>query len=396
LISFFKNLLRRFFCKAVIVWLRISRTNRRQPLPPDPTVSIIGFLETASGLGLAARGVSESLAELHPAEFSISSLAPTPRVPSLTQNYQSLGEYSASDIALHIYNPDVFIAVVRRFGIRFIRSNQLNVAIVVWESESLPPLWQDVLSAYDVVCSYSRVSQRAIERALRKPVDILPILLPPRSRRLRTREDSHFELLFMFDSFSSLERKNPLSSIRAFQMACAQLPPKVTARLRIKCHANTPADIIKKLREAAGDSLIDILAATLDEAEMDALWDECDCYLHLHRSEGYGLPVAEALSRGIPVITTRQGGILDFTTEEGCFFVSGQPARRPAEGGEYGDWSGWLEPDLEQAAAHIVAVLQDYPTAVARASIGRDHIRAITSKENIRRRLDQIIQPYLR
>jgi len=179
-------------------------------------------------------------------------------------------------------------------------------------------------------------------------------------------------------------------------MACAQLPPKVTARLRIKCHANTPADIIKKLREAAGDSLIDILAATLDEAEMDALWDECDCYLHLHRSEGYGLPVAEALSRGIPVITTRQGGILDFTTEEGCFFVSGQPARRPAEGGEYGDWSGWLEPDLEQAAAHIVAVLQDYPTAVARASIGRDHIRAITSKENIRRRLDQIIQPYLR
>ena len=396
MISFFKNLLRKVFCQAVIAWLRISRSHRRQPLPPGPTVSIIGFLETASGLGLAARGVSEALDDLQPSRFSISPLAPTPCVPSLDHISRSLTDYSASDIALHIYNPDVFIAAVRRFGIRFMRSNRLNVAIVVWESESLPPLWQDVLSAYDVVCSYSRVSQRSIERALQRPVDILPILQPPRPRHLRTREDTHFELLFMFDSFSSFERKNPLGVIRAFQKAISILPAPVSMRLRIKCHANTPAEIIKKLREAAGDSPVDILAATLDEADMDALWDQCDCYLHLHRSEGYGLPVAEALSRGIPVIATRQGGILDFTSEEACFFVSGKPARRPAEGGDYGDWSGWLEPDLDQAAAHIVAVLQDYPAAVARASIARDQLRAITSKENIRHRLDQIIQPYLR
>lgn len=276
------------------------------------------------------------------------------------------------------------------------RSNRLNVAIVVWESESLPPLWRDVLSAYDIVCSYSRVSQCSIERAIRRPVNILPILLPPRPRRLRTRQDNHFEFLFMFDSFSSFERKNPLGVIRAFQQALANLPDHISAHLLIKCHANTPAGIIKKLHDAAANSPVEILARTLDEAEMDALWQDCDCYLHLHRSEGYGLPVAEALSRGIPAIATRQGGILDFTPQEACFFVSGASAIRPAEGGYYGDWSGWIEPDLDEAAAHIVAVLKDYPTAVARALIGRERIRATTSKENIRHRLDQIIQPFLR
>jgi glycosyltransferase involved in cell wall biosynthesis len=395
LISFFKNLLRRVFCKVVTAWLGFLRRYRLQPLSLHPTFSIIGFLETASGLGLAARGISNALSDRNPAAFSISSLAPTPRVPSLIQNYCSLSDYSASDIALHVYNPDVFIAAVRRFGTRFIRSNRLNVAIVVWETESLPPLWRDVLAAYDVLCTYSRASQLAIERSLQRPVEVLPILLPSQPQRLRKRTDRHYEFLFIFDNLSSWERKNPLAVLRAFQMACAEMPPQVSARLRIKCHSNTPENIIEKLQQAAADSPIQIISRTLSEAEMNDLWEECDCYLHLHRSEGYGLPVAEALSRGIPTIATRQGGILDFTLEEACFFVSGPPAIRPAQGGDYGDWSGWIEPDLNEAAAHIITVLNDYENAVARALIGQQHIRSTTSREALRDRLDQIIQPYL-
>jgi len=126
---------------------------------------------------------------------------------------------------------------------------------------------------------------------------------------MRERSDQHFDFLCMLDHRSDIDRKNPLGAIEAFRAAPSRIPLGSPARLRIKCHACTPAATFELLRAAAGDAPIEIVAQTLDEAGMDGLWQECDCFLSLHRSEGFGLPVAEALSRAIPVIATGQGGI---------------------------------------------------------------------------------------
>jgi glycosyltransferase involved in cell wall biosynthesis len=133
---------------------------------------------------------------------------------------------------------------------------------------------------------------------------------------------------------------------------------------------------------------VDIVAQTLDEGGMEQLWHECDCLISLHRSEGFGLPVAEAMSRAIPVIATRQGGILDFADDSVCFLVSGPAADDGDVSSAYAERSGWIEPDLGQAAGHILNVMAAYPVAVAQASAGRDLVLERLSPEQIRRQFD--------
>lgn len=378
-------------------WLRRFRRGKVWSAA-DPTVSIVGFSGTASGIGLAARSFGEALAARSPRLVSISELAHTPRVPTATPDgrvQRPRTEWNA-DIALHVYNPDVFLAAVRRFGVRFLTAPGVNVAVPIWETETPPPAWKDILSVYDVVWTPSRFSARALEKATGRPVAVVPISLPEKPPRTRRRSDGHYVLLVMFDRHSCLDRKNPQAAIRAFRLALRSLRCARSARLVVKCHADTPADVLDLLRREAGDAPVEFRAATLDEAGMEALWQECDCLLSLHRSEGFGLPVAEALSRAIPVITSRQGGVLDFADETSCRFVPGGPAVAPSRDGQYAEWSGWLEPDLEVAASHIVDVLTHYDEAVARAARGRLAVQAALSPQRVRDALETVIRGTVR
>ena len=348
------------------------------------SLAIVGMFESASGLGVAARGMAHALADRRPRCVSLSELSHTPRLPAtvLDTITPRSPEAGRADLALHVVNPDIFLAAARRFGTRWITGNRCNIALAIWETETLPAGWATVLSLYDMVCTHSRFAARAFENATGRPVGIIPHCLPERPIRVR-RSDGPIGFLTMFDHASCFDRKNPLGAVRAFRQAMAALPAG-SARLRIKCHAGTPSDAIDRLLAEAGGAPVEILARTVDEAGMEALWQECDCLLSLHRSEGYGLPVAEALSRAIPVITSRQGGVLDFADDSGCLLVSGTPAMPPHGRGQYAEWSGWLEPDTAAAAAAIVEVTSNYRAALSRAEAGRQMLQAATSPVRVR------------
>jgi glycosyltransferase involved in cell wall biosynthesis len=390
-----KSLVRPMVVRGVVAATRLARRLRGRPvpIPADPTLSIVGLFETASGLGFAARGMHRVLADRSPQLVSISELSRTPRVPDGTVDVLTPRSAGAcqTDVAIHAYNPDVFLAAVRCCGTGFLTASRVNMALAIWETETLPPLWADILSLYDIICTPSQFAARAIERATNRPVHIVPICLPEKPARRRERSDRHFDFLCMFDHMSDIDRKNPLGAIVAFRDACRRLPSGSSARLRIKCHAGTPAALLDALRTTAGDAPIEIIAHTLDDAGMDALWQQCDCLLSLHRSEGFGLPVAEALSRAIPVITTRQGGILDFVDDAGGFLVSGLAAAAGLKSGAYPEWTGWIEPDLTEASKHIIDVVTDYSQALQRASTGQSRIRHCLSPEQVRRQFDSAL-----
>jgi glycosyltransferase involved in cell wall biosynthesis len=395
LLGSLKAVLRPTFIRAMVARARLEKTLFPSAKPDaargssdSGSLVIFGMFESASGLGVAARGMAHALADLRPRCVSLSELSHTPRLQasSLRSITPLDPKASRADFALHVLNPDIFLGAVRRFGTRWITGNRRNIALAIWETETLPAGWADVLSLYYLICTHSRFAARAFEKATGRPVGIISHCLPERLMRVR-RSGGPIEFLTMFDHASCFDRKNPLGVVRAFREAMAALPAG-SARLRIKCHAGTPTDAINRLLAEAGGAPVEILARTFDEADMEALWQECDCLLSLHRSEGFGLPVAEALSRAIPVVSSRQGGVLDFADDSGCLFVSGIPATPPPSRGQYLEWSGWLEPDLAMATKHIVEVVADYPAALERAALGQSRIRHCLSHDQIRRQFD--------
>lgn len=380
---------RRMAVRAAVGWLRWTSPMRpRLGSPPVRSMAVIGFVNSASGLGAAARGLVDALEPWGANALCLSPFAPTPRLPARGSGLTPVTmDDRESDVGIHVYNPDIFLGLVRRYGGRLLACHRFNVAVVNWETDTLPPAWPDVLSLYGCLAAPSSFTAAAVRRATGRRVHVIPNCVPLQPLRMRPRVASRVEFLCLFDHHSDIERKNPLAAIRAFRRACVDLPPDVAARLRVKCHANTPPDLAERLLEEAGTSCVEILRATLSGDDMHRLWQETDCLVSLHRSEGFGLPVAEALARGIPVVTTRQGGILDFTDEECCQFVDGGPAVKHGSASGYAEWSGWIEPDIAAAAAAMRRVMTRYDEAVARAVTGRRRFEATTSPAAVRRSL---------
>lgn len=382
----FRALARRLAAQAAVQWLTWKLPSRpRLAGETARSMAVIGFVNSASGLGAAARGLVAALDPWGVQSFCIAPLAPTPRLPADESALPPpAGCEGECDVGVHVYNPDVFLGLVRRYGGRLLTRNRFNLAVVNWETERLPSTWPGVLSLYDCLAAPSSFTAAAVQRATGRRVHVIPNCVPLEPLRVRPHDARRLEFLCLFDHHSDIERKNPLAAVRAFRRACVGLPPNAPARLRVKCHANTPSELADRLRAEGGASCVEVIRATLSAEEMQRLWDETDCLVSLHRSEGFGLPVAEALARGIPVVATRQGGVVDFADDDCCRLVDGRPAVKTGSVGGYAEWSGWIDPDLDAAAASLRWVMVHHDEAVGRATKGRRRLEAKTSVSAVR------------
>jgi len=191
----------------------------------------------------------------------------------------------------------------------------------------------------------------------------------------------------MFDFDSHVARKNPEAVIKAFQYAFSK-SFKNSVSLVIKSingdHHPNEHRTLNKLIE--GDSRIIHIQKVLPHYENSALMHCCDCYVSLHRSEGFGLTIAEAMLIGKPVITTGYSGNLDFATDETALLVDYKLI--PVEQGDYPYAKGdmWAEPDIEQAGDYMRKLVSDTNFAYSFAKKGQELIRTSFSIESMGRR----------
>ncbi len=378
------------------------------PPPPSaaadamPAVRITGYMGHSLGLGAAARGYAQAL---EAAEVPVS----TTSVPlhhlelpvELEVGYGLHGfeerahGRAGHDVDIIAVNAEELPALVERLGRDYFRGPKIG--IWGWETNSIPPRWRGAFELVDEIWVYSRFMAENIGAVAPVPVVALPppVQAPdpaPAPIRLGL-PDEDFLFLFVFDYLSTIERKNPVGLVEAFKRAFA---PGEGPRLLIKT-INGPLRPLSEeavLWSAAGRPDVHVVDCSLTAQERDALMAGCDCYVSLHRSEGFGLTLAEAMAAGKPVIGTGYSGNLDFMTAENSYLVGYELTRVGPECEIYPPDGEWAEPDLEHAAAQMRAVHGDREEASRRGARARQDIAETLSAkatgEAMRRRLQEL------
>jgi glycosyltransferase involved in cell wall biosynthesis len=189
-----------------------------------------------------------------------------------------------------------------------------------------------------------------------------------------------FVVLFAFSVRSIFQRKNPEAAIAAY---CQAFGPGDGAHLVLKTIGGDEHwEDVERLRYlASGRPDIHIVHEQVRAVEVRAMIELCDCYLSLHRSEGFGLSIAEAMARGRPVVATGWSGNMDFMDERTAHLVPYELVPIPDGCAPYSNTGEWAEPDVDAAAAALRAVHDDRDAARALGDRARRHIAETRSFE---------------
>lgn len=227
-----------------------------------------------------------------------------------------------------------------------------------WELQNWPANWQHCFSLVDEVWASSRHTWQAVERSSPVPVLMMPmaVALPDVKRYRRQQWQlplSDYLFVFSFDGNSTLARKNPQAVVEAFQQAFPGGDEPVG--LVIKCMRPDMKSWVWQgiLALAERDRRIHIVDRMLSKSEVLGLYRLCDCFVSLHRAEGFGRGIAEALLLGLHVITTDHGGNVDFCVPGFADLVAYSLVPVGVDDYVEPDGQFWAEVDIN-VAAHIM------------------------------------------
>lgn len=284
--------------------------------------------------------------------------------------------------------PDELPTVLSRIG-RPHFNRSYNVLRPYWELSRAPEAWRDRLSYIHEVWAPTEFVAESFGAIFDGPIKVVPPCIefpapdPERIRSIRL-DPGHFHFLFSFDYFSFPQRKNPVAVVRAFLAAFPD--PTTPVRLIIKSVGPMEQyeDVSEELRAAAHfDSRIEILHESLPRADMLALLASVDCYTSLHRSEGFGLGMVEAMLLGKPVIGTDYSGSRDFLVEETGYPIPYVLRKVGPKDYVYPEDQVWAQPDEEASAAAMQRVFFDPDEAAIKAKAGQRFVLAHYSTGNV-------------
>ena len=297
------------------------------------------------------------------------------------------GKYAIN--VIHI-NADQMEEACRLFPHRMF-DHHYNIGVWLWEFETIPRNWVRYLQYVDELWVPSKFIAKAIRKETEKPVTVIPygIETPVESCR---REDfglpnSKFLALAMYDANSFASRKNPGGAIEAFTKAFGEKSGLAALVLKI---GNGSPDEINMLEERLKASGIQyyLITERLSKPRLNALIACCDVFISLHRSEGFGLVMAEAMNLGIPVIATGWSANIEFMPRD-CTYLVGYHLVPVGDAYHQVDDESyvWAEPDIEEAASYLRMIMEEPEKTKERAQKAQKHIQEYFSIEASARKM---------
>ena len=276
-----------------------------------------------------------------------------------------------------------------------------NIICPAWELSIYPEEWSRQLNRFDEVLSPSQFIFNSVRDAVSNAKSYVPFasqveLSSYLGRKYFGISESSFVFLFFFDLTSYIERKNPLSVVRAFEKLYDQNKSHDTQLvIKLNGSASRMDDFLRFIsivEECRVRDRVIIIDETLTNNEIKNLIRCCDCFVSLHRSEGFGRGMAEAMYLGNPVIATGYSGNMDFMNNENSCLVDFKLV--PVLDGQYPHGKGqvWADPDIDHAAWYMNKVLVDRDYGRRLGGIGSRHIRQFFSYRAIGLRYQNLIE----
>ena len=376
-----------------LVRTHVRRARQRAPAAAAP-LAILGGFHLTIGIARTAQilraGIEAADLPLHVMDCS-AVLRPIPGPPPRPPA-------PASGTMVFCVNPPQMTPLLCHFGPRICRGKRL-IGYWWWELDRMPRSWRPWAELMDEIWVASRFVQETFMRDLPgKPVRLVPLPVPePQPSSAGRAEfglaEDRFTVLAAFDLSSGWQRKNPLGAIEAFRRA---FPAPGQAQLVLKVSgADQNPDQLARLRSlTAGLSDVHILDRILSAEDLAALIRCCDVLLSLHRSEGLGLFIAEAMWLGTPVVATGWSGVMDMLDQENAMLVRFQLVPvKPADYPSVTPGARWAEPDVGHAAECLSRLARDPDLRARLADKGRKRAEQQFSLDEFRKIAPGLLYP---
>lgn len=352
----------------------------------SPGVNLIGPVEFINGVSVSARGYAAALLHAGIRTNVIPWREGFERLNKIEITYPSTDVQPINIIHLNLDLLSGENLLDRRPLSDLVTPEHYNICIPYWELSAILPQWLETLSRFDEIWCASSFMAQTFSSSDRPTKVLRPALEWPKSSQAWNRSDfalpeGKFLFFYAADIGSIMGRKNPLALIHAYTQ---EFTPEEGACCVVKInYANRRSGEIKEILSLSKQRPdVIFMDKLLEERQMHALFDQIDCYVSPHRSEGLGLTILEAMSAGKPVIATPYGGVTDFVTEKTSFPIEMQMTKVGEGNFPYPPDYIWADPSIESLRSQMRHVFLNRTRANEFAMTGKTHSKMLFSLEH--------------
>lgn len=327
-----------------------------------PGINLIGPVDSATGLGQSFRLIERVIRDVNIPYLIYNSAPNAPnKIDSSCYKDRISSDLKYSINLWHI-NLSEFAQTYAAMG-KGAFDQHYNIAFWLWELEDFPDEWVPFINLLDEIWTPSEFISKSIRKKTNKPVYTIPYYVTAEidkgkyDREYFGLPKEKFLFLMMYDSLSVRERKNPEGVIKAFKKAFS--PEQENVGLVIKINSAGEKEIEWIRRQLQGYKNVFLINRNMEKIEVNSLVACADVLVSLHRAEGFGLVLAEAMLNHIPVIATNWSANTEFMNEEVACMVGYKLKELEKDILPYRKGNRWAEPDILEAAEYMKKLFED-------------------------------------
>lgn len=359
-------------------------------------INLIGDITAETGLGQSCRIIASILEQI--------------KMPISIYFYNQLGtQFHANSVLGNkvskeaLYDVNLIHINPHELGMAYLQLEQsvwdyrYNIAYWLWELEEFPEEWTPFFEQLDEIWAPSEFICQAIRNKTKLPVRCMPYYVDVTIENEFSRRDfgipeNKFLYLVMYDHNSCMERKNPIGVIKAFQRAFSKENSNVGLVIKIN---NAVKDDEKKINEILSDyQNVYVIKEVLSRDAVNSLIKCVDVVVSLHRAEGFGLVLAEAMMLGTPTIATNWSSNTEFMNKDVACMVDYKLVTLEHDMLPFKKGNRWAEPDIDQAAFYMKKLYDDKKFYNNMVKSAKKHVAQTLNiheaKSRIQKRLEEI------